>query len=158
MGHFAKVEEGIVVDLIKAEQADIDSGRHGEPSLWIQTSYNTFGGQYFTPESGSYKAPLRYNFATIGGYYDAEADAFYAKEPRMATPEEVLEGSTEPAWILNRTTFKWELKPEYAKPEVPVGGHDYWIWAERRRKWIYEEPVEYPAEDLSLNPTQENNP
>jgi hypothetical protein len=141
MGHFAKVEDGIVVDLIKAEQTDIDSGIHGEPSLWIQTSYNTYGGKYFTPENSVEKAPLRYNFAQIGGYYDVEADAFYAKEPRMATPEEVIEGSTEPAWELNRTTFIWQLKPEYAKPEVPVGGHDYWLWAEPRRKWVYEEPI-----------------
>jgi hypothetical protein len=158
MGHFAKVEDGIVVDVIKAEQADIDSGRHGDPTLWIQTSYNTHGGRYFTPEGGEEKAPLRYNFAHIGGYYDAEADAFYGKEPRMAKPEEVLEGSTEPTYILNTTTYQWELKPEYAKPEVPVGGIDYWVWAEPRRKWVYEEPTEIPPADESKTPTDENNP
>jgi hypothetical protein len=158
MGHFAKVEDGRVTSVIKAEQEDIDSGRHGDPSLWIQTSYNTYGGVYVTPESGSYKPPLRYNFASVGGYYDAEADAFYHAPPLMASPEEVLEGSTEPTWQLNRTTFKWELKPEYAKPEVPVGGIDYWIWAEPRRKWVYEEPTGYPEPDESLNPTEENNP
>ena len=77
MGHFAKVEDGRVTSVIKAEQEDIDSGRHGDPSLWIQTSYNTRGGihygQDYLPDGGT---PLRYNYASIGGHYDAEADAF----------------------------------------------------------------------------------
>jgi hypothetical protein len=39
MSHFAKVENGIVVNVIVAEQDVIDSGIFGHG--WVQTSYNT---------------------------------------------------------------------------------------------------------------------
>ena len=40
MGHFAKVQDGVVVNVIKAEQEFIDSYDDGEPGEWVKTSYN----------------------------------------------------------------------------------------------------------------------
>jgi hypothetical protein len=51
MSHFAKVENGIVTSVIVAEQEFINSGVVGDPSLWIQTSYNTRGGIHYQPNS-----------------------------------------------------------------------------------------------------------
>jgi hypothetical protein len=42
MAHFAKVENGIVTQVIVAGQDVIDSNIFGEG--WVQTSYNTHGG------------------------------------------------------------------------------------------------------------------
>ncbi len=42
MAHFAQVENGIVTQVIVAEQDVIDSGMFG--TGWVQTSYNTRGG------------------------------------------------------------------------------------------------------------------
>ena len=61
MSHFAKVENGIVTQVIVAEQDFIDSGAVGDPSLWIQTSY-----------TGS----IRGCYAGIGFTYDADIDEF----------------------------------------------------------------------------------
>lgn len=91
MAHFAKVEDGIVTQVIVAEQDVIDSGLFGDG--WVQTSYNTFGGQH--PEG----RPLRKNFAGIGYTYDADRDAFIPPRP---------EGD---GWILNEDTCLWE-QPE----------------------------------------------
>ena len=44
MAHFAKVENGIVSQVIVAEQDFINSGAVGDPSSWVQTSYNTHAG------------------------------------------------------------------------------------------------------------------
>ena len=44
MSHFAKVENGIVTQVIVAEQDVIDSGLFG--TGWVQTSYNTHAGQH----------------------------------------------------------------------------------------------------------------
>ena len=44
MTHFAQVVNGIVTNVIVAEQDVIDSGIFGDG--WIQTSYNTYGGQH----------------------------------------------------------------------------------------------------------------
>ena len=91
MAHFAKVEDGIVTQVIVAEQDVIDSGLFGNG--WVQTSYNTQGGQH--PEG----RPLRKNFAGIGYTYDAERDAFIPPQP---------EGE---GWMLNEDTCLWE-QPE----------------------------------------------
>lgn len=93
MAHFAKVEDGIVTQVIVAEQDVINSGLFGEPASWVQTSYNTYGGQH--PEG----RPLRKNFAGIGYTYDAERDAFIPPRP---------EGD---GWTLNEDTCLWE-QPE----------------------------------------------
>jgi hypothetical protein len=73
MSHFAKVENGIVVNVIVAEQDVIDSGIFGHG--WVQTSYNTHGGQH--PEG----RPLRKNYAGIGYTYDSGRDAFIPPQP-----------------------------------------------------------------------------
>ena len=46
MSHFAKVENGVVTHVIVAEQDFIDTGLAGDPTLWVQTSYNTHGGEH----------------------------------------------------------------------------------------------------------------
>lgn len=89
MSHFAQVIDGIVVQVIVAEQDFINSGAVGDPAQWIQTSYNTYAGEH--PQG----TPLRKNFAGIGFIYDAQRDAFYAPKPP---------GN----WQLNEQTCLWE--------------------------------------------------
>jgi hypothetical protein len=88
MSHFAKVESGIVTEVLVIEQDVIDTGMFGDPALWVKTSYNTYGGQH--PEG----RPLRMNYAGVGYTYDAERDAFIAPQPF-------------PSWTLNEDTCLW---------------------------------------------------
>jgi hypothetical protein len=90
MSHFAKINNGIVTEVLVAEQEYIDS----LDGTWIQTSYNTHGNQH--PEGN----PLRGNYAGIGYTYDANNDVFYA--PQLY-----------PSWILNNTTWTWEAPVAY---------------------------------------------
>ena len=62
MAHFAKIESGVVTEVIVAEQAHIDT----LSGTWVQTSYN-----------GS----IRKNYAGIGYAYDSTKDAFIAPKP-----------------------------------------------------------------------------
>lgn len=62
MAHFAKIESGVVTEVIVAEQAHIDT----LSGTWVQTSYN-----------GS----IRKNYAGIGYTYDSSKDAFIAPKP-----------------------------------------------------------------------------
>ena len=75
MSHFAKVVNGIVTQVIVAEPEFFDTFVDTTPGEWIQTSYNTRGGQH--PEG----RPLRKNYAGIGFTYDAERDAFIPPKP-----------------------------------------------------------------------------
>ena len=95
MSHFAKVEDGIVTQVIVAEQDFIDSGAVGDPSSWVQTSYNTRGGVHYgqdgEPDGG---VALRKNYAGIGYTYDAGRDAFYSAKPYTS-------------WVLDEDTCFW---------------------------------------------------
>ena len=42
MAHYAKIEGGIVTQVIVAEQDFVDT----QAGTWVQTSYNTHGGQH----------------------------------------------------------------------------------------------------------------
>lgn len=107
MSHFAKIENGIVAQVIVAEQDFIDT-IDGE---WVQTSYNTRGGQH--PEG----KPLRKNYAGIGYTYDSERDAFIPPKPFDS-------------WVLNEDTCLWD-----APVPIPEDGKMY-TWDEETLSWI----------------------
>ena len=62
MAHFAKIESGVVTEVIVAEQAHVDT----LSGTWVKTSYN---------------ASIRKNYAGIGYTYDSTKDAFIAPKP-----------------------------------------------------------------------------
>jgi len=111
MSHFAKVINGIVTEVLVIEQDVIDTGAFGDPALWVQTSYNTHGGQH--PEG----RPLRKNYAGVGFTYDAERDAFYAPQPFAS-------------WTLNEDTCLWTAPVAY-----PDDGNVY-AWDEAALAWV----------------------
>jgi hypothetical protein len=96
MSHYAKIENGIVTQVIVAE-ADV---LHLFPGDWVQTSYNTRGNVHYTPNTTtpSGNVALRGNYAGIGHTYDQTHDVFYAPQPNIANI------------TLNTTTWLWELK------------------------------------------------
>lgn len=113
MSHFAKVENGLVTQVIVAEQDVINTGMFGDPGSWIQTSYNTYGGEHKLGGN-----PLRKNYAGIGYTYDADRDAFYAPSPY-------------PSWVLDNTTCLW-VAP-VTQPD-PIEGFFY-TWDEDTLSW-----------------------
>lgn len=120
MAHFALVEDGIVMNVIVAEQEVINSGSFGDPSNWVQTSYNTKGGIHYDPETNTPDGgiPFRKNYAVIGGVYDKERDAFYEQQPYSS-------------WILNEETCKWQAPIPY--PDVPTTKR--YFWDEANLEW-----------------------
>ena len=121
MAHFARVVDGIVVDVIVCDEEHILNGYAGNPSEWIQTSYNTNGGVHYLPDSNipstDQSKALRKNFAGVGYKYDAERDAFI--------PPKVFE-----SWVFNEETCHWE-------PPVPMPDRiKSWAWDESIVNWI----------------------
>ena len=117
MAHFAKVEDGIVTQVIVAEQDFINSGVVGDPSSWVQTSYNTRGGVHYgqdgQPDGG---VALRKNYAGIGYTYDTNLDAFIPQKPYNS-------------WILDENTGLWK-----APVEKPQDENQY-RWNEETTSW-----------------------
>ena len=126
MSNFAKVENGFVTDIIVAEQDVIDSGLFGDPALWIQTSYNTYGNIHYSPNSSQTPdggIALRANYAGIGYTYDQENDVFYA--PRPTDINNVLCNS----WTLSTETWLWT-------PPTPMPTDREVYWDETKQEWV----------------------
>ena len=111
MAHFAKVNNGIVENVIVADSDFFDSFVDTSPGKWIQTSYNTHAGVH--SQGGT---PLRKNFAGIGFTYDKTRDAFIPPKPY-------------PSWLLNDDTCQWD--PPVAYPE----GEGLYSWNEETQSW-----------------------
>jgi hypothetical protein len=112
MSHFAKVNNGIVEQVIVAEPEFFQTFVDTSPGEWIQTSYNTHGGVHTL--SG---VPLRKNYAGIGYTYDRQRDAFIPPKPYAS-------------WLLNEETCLWG-----APVAMPDDGKMY-QWDEASGAWV----------------------
>lgn len=114
MGHYAKVLDGKVLQVIVAEADFFETFRDTSPGEWIQTSYNTRGG---THKLGG--IPLRKNFAGVGYTYDRTLDAFYEPQPYPSwkLDEETclwnppISSPVDGAYVWDETTTSWKLNP-----------------------------------------------
>jgi len=111
MAHFAEVIDGIVERVLVVEQEFIDTGKLGPKENWVQTSYNTNGGEH--SRGGT---PLRKNYAGAGMVYDSDRDAFYHPKPYTS-------------WTLAEETCQWEPPVAY-----PSDGKIY-EWNEETTAW-----------------------
>lgn len=112
MAHFAHITNGIVDQVIVIEADVLATGHWGDPSEWVQTSYNTHAGVH--KQGGS---PLRKNFAGIGFTYDSGRDAFIP--PKLYA-----------SWVLNEDTCQWD-----APTPMPTDGALY-EWRESDTSWV----------------------
>ena len=112
MAHFAKVNDGIVEQVIVAEAEFFNTFVDDSPGHWIETSYNTSAGIHHLGDT-----PVRKNFAGVGDTYDATRDAFI--------PQKVFA-----SWTLNETTCNWEAP--VARPDSDTPHH----WDEETLSWI----------------------
>lgn len=102
MGYFAEIDaNNIVLRVIVADQAYIDSGAVGDPSKWKETSKHGTKGK---------------NFASTGKQYDEALDAFLDPRPF-------------PSWTLD--TQKAEWVPPIPEPKGKAGEIPFWNEAEQ---------------------------
>ena len=118
MSHFAQIDENnIVIQVLVIEQDVVDTGLFGEPSSFVQTSYNTYGGVHRLGGT-----PLRKNYAGIGYTYDSVRDAFIPPKPFNS-------------WVLNETTCQWD------SPVLMPTDDKMYLWDENTLSWV-EVPME----------------
>ena len=110
MAHFAHVKNNIVdAVIVIGEEVISNAGGWTCPKCnsfvaldeWVQTSYNTRGGEHILGGE-----PLRKNFAGIGYAYDAVRDAFIPPQPYSS-------------WTLNENTCLWESPIPMSEKDTP---------------------------------------
>ena len=115
MAHFAKIESGLVTQVIVVDNSDIlDESNNESEALGIKICQDLLGGTWVQT---SYNGNIRKNYAGIGYTYDSSRDAF-------------IEPSPYPSWVLNETTCRYEAPIAY-----PSDGKDY-RWNEETTSWV----------------------
>ena len=127
MAHYAKIQNGIVTEVIVAEPEFFDTFVDGSSGRWLKTSYNIRGGIYYDPATNQPtedqsviqedEGRMRKNYAGIGYTYDLEKDAFIPPQPFES-------------WTLNEDTCLWEAPVVY-----PEDNNDY-SWDEATTSWV----------------------
>jgi hypothetical protein len=89
MAHYARLDENnVVLEVLVIEEDVLNTGLWGDPSTFKQTSYNTRGGVYYTPNTTNVdpdqSKAFRKNFGVPGFFYDNEKDAFVQIKPSNA--------------------------------------------------------------------------
>jgi hypothetical protein len=112
MAYFAKIEDGVVTNVVRIEDEHEENGSEYLSDLlggtWLQTSYNN---------------NIRKNYAGIGYTYREDLDAFIAPK-------------TFENWVLDEETGQWV--PPTPKPN---DGKDY-RWSQDDGVWVATTPVE----------------
>jgi hypothetical protein len=111
MKYFAKVENGIVTQVLVSESETFVMPVDSNNDEWLETCCYTRGGVH--SEGG---IPLRMNFAGVRFIYDRKKDAFIPPQPY-------------PSWILNENTCLWDSPTTY-----PTDGK-YYEWNESAQSW-----------------------
>ena len=124
MAHFASINsDNTVTQVLVVSDNDAPRGHDflskdlGLGGTWIQTSYNTRGGEH---SNGG--TPLRKNYAGIGYTYDSGRDAFIPPKPYAS-------------WVLDEGTCLWNAPVAY-----PTDNKIY-RWDEDTTNWIEFDPV-----------------
>ena len=137
MAHFAKIglNSKVIAVLTLADKDMINgAGKEDESvgqqylekhnnwpaQMWIQTSYNTYGG---THNSGG--TPLRGNYAGIGYTWDEDNNIFYPKKPYAS-------------WVLNTTTASWHSPIGDAPDDLTdeeKAANTHYVWNEGTGAW-----------------------
>lgn len=122
MSNFAQIDENNVVQqVLVIDQAEIDTGNWGDPASWLQTSYNTRGGVYYTPNTNTpdpdQSKAFRKNFAGVGYAWDGVG--FIPQKPY-------------PSWSMNSFSYLWEAPIPMPEPNNPPA----YLWDEATLSWV----------------------
>ena len=131
--HFAKVKNNVVEQVIVAEQEFIDALPKEDGVSWIQTSYNTFEGKHYDPETRQEddKPPLRGNYAGRGYVYDPTLNVFAPPQPY-------------PSWKLDANGV-WQPPHKINEDQRSVWDEDAYN-LDNTKGWVLHDHTTPPAE------------
>lgn len=126
MAHFAQIDDNnIVQQVLVIDQDEINTGNWGDPAKWVQTSYNTHGGVYYTPNTNTpdpdQSKAFRKNYAGIG----------YTWLPDGPQGEGFVPPKPYASWVMNSFSYLWEAPVPMPVPNNPP----LYIWDEDTLSW-----------------------
>jgi hypothetical protein len=117
MAHFAKLDENnIVLEVHVVSNDALDPNNEEASGIAFLTEWS---GGYTKWKQTSYNGTIRKNYASVGGKYDMDFDAFIAAKPY-------------PSWKLDYTTYRW-IAPITKPNDI---NNFIWRWSEPNQEWL----------------------
>ena len=115
MAHFAKIENGIVTQVIVIGNEDTSSA-DGTEKEYIGAAFceRLFGGDW---KQTSYNGRIRKNYAGVGFAYDEGRNAFIPPQPF-------------PSWVMSEETCLWSAPVPYPSDDKRYS------WDEATTSWV----------------------
>ena len=124
MAHFARVEDGVVREVIVVDNKDTsDANGVEKESIGVAFCERLLGGTW---KQTSYNANLRKNYAGIGYTYNASIDAFVPPKPYAS-------------WVLNETTAQWAAPVDMPEDAGTGDPPKRYSWDEENTQWVESE-------------------
>ena len=121
MAHFAKIEDGVVTQVIVVDNKYC-ADASGVEKEYIGAAFceRLLGGTW---KQTSYNGSIRKNYAGLGYTYNADIDAFVPPQPFAS-------------WLLNETTAQWEA-PVAMPADAGTGEPPKrYSWDEATTSWV----------------------
>lgn len=120
MAHFAKIEDGVVTQVIVVDNKDCaDATGVEKESIGIAFCERLFGGTWLQT---SYNGNKRKNYAGIGYTYNADIDAFVPPKPFAS-------------WLLNEETAQWKAPVDMPEDAGTGDPPKRYQWDETNTEW-----------------------
>lgn len=117
MAYFAQLDENnTVINVISISNDVCPDPAPDNEQLGIDYIVDTLG-LVGTWRQTSFHSSFRKNYASVGGTYSSDLDAFIPPQPY-------------PSWILNETSCQWEA------PVPMPPGPTFYYWDESAQEWI----------------------
>jgi hypothetical protein len=116
MAHFAKIENGVVTQVIVVNNNELLVDGIEVESRGAEFCQSLFGGSWKQASYNAASNGFRKQYAVIGCTYDEIADVFIASQPF-------------PSWSLD-ANYDWQAPIDY-----PADGKDY-SWDEANQVWV----------------------
>jgi len=127
MAHFAELDENnVVLQVVVINDDDVlsEDGVESE-AVGIAFCKNLFGESTNWKQT-SYNKNFRKNHASVGGFYDADQNAFYPS----------VDARPYPSWLLNYETGMYQAPVPHPSGSVDGTGAGY-DWDEEKQEWVY---------------------
>lgn len=144
MGHYAKVRQGKVIQVIVAEASFFNNFVDSSPGKWIKTSYNTRNGVHYQPNSNT-PSPIVY-FDNSGSRFNNESSASAYATASGSLPITASDTSKTLALRGNYAGIGYEYDSTLDAFFAP---QPYNSWVKDTGSFSYQAPIAYPSGDAT---------
>ena len=148
MGHYAKVRQGKVVEVIVADASFFNNFVDSSPGKWLKTSYNTRGGIHYQPNSND-PSPTVYQIpsASVTLTFDTETEA--SASAAAGTGSFPVTASDTSQTLALRGNFAGVGFEYDGTVDAFFAPKPFVSWVKDTSSFSYEAPVDYPTGDAT---------